>query len=221
MLWRAPRAHLARLPECRASAPPPSTGRDALGAQPFIQPAQPPVALVTPLADAPTDGGAYRAVRLAQVTAVGKAAMRRQRLDLEEPRSESFRRSMAGAKSRTPGESMISPPPGTSYNRVAVVVWRPSSSRISCPIGASLPGTSWREQRRFPHARLADQHCRLARQQRRELGQRPGAAPRPAGSDSLRQRSRKARARCRVRLPAQTCSVPLAALSPAHCAAHR
>ena len=59
-------------------------------------------------------------------------------------------RSSAGAKSRTPGESSSSPPPGSACSEVAVVVWRPSLSRISSPMRASLSGTSARSSDDLP-----------------------------------------------------------------------
>jgi hypothetical protein len=52
--------------------------------QPLVQPPQPPVTFVAPHVERQSNRCAHRAVRLAQVPAVGKAASRSERLDFGE-----------------------------------------------------------------------------------------------------------------------------------------
>ena len=68
---------------------------------------------------------------------------------------------MAGAKSRTPGESMRCPPRGRSNMREVVVVCRPSSSRIELADLHLGLGNEAPHQRGLADARLADQRRHL------------------------------------------------------------
>ena len=105
----------------------------------------------------------HRAVRLAHVAAVRK----RQPGASARPRRSRARahraRSMAGAKSRTPGESMRAAPWAGRYMREAVVVCRPSSSRTSSPICDLGRRDQAAHQRGLADARLPDQRRHVRR----------------------------------------------------------
>ena len=58
------------------------------------------------------------------------------------PRSAARTRCAGGAKSRTPGASMIAAPSPSGYQRAVVVVWRPSTSRVNSAVCAAASGAS-------------------------------------------------------------------------------